>query len=126
MDHRHVVEHRELLDRLLGLEGPAHPPTGAAVVRHLQEILAERVNRSRHRTDKPAEDVEERRLAGTVGSDQTAGPLLEAQAHPVERRDSTEADSQVTDFNHAFSPSVAARRPRPNRSPPRRLMSRGT
>ena len=45
-DHRHVVEHRQLLDRLLGLEGPAHPPAGPAEVSDRQQVVAERATRS--------------------------------------------------------------------------------
>ncbi len=47
VDHRHVVVDRQLLDRLLGLERPPHAPAGAAEVGHLQQVLAERLDRSR-------------------------------------------------------------------------------
>ena len=42
VDHRDVVEDRELLDRLLGLERPPQAPARAPVVGHLQQVLAER------------------------------------------------------------------------------------
>ena len=47
VDHRDVVEHRELLDRHLGLERAPQPPARAPVVDHLEQVVAERADRSR-------------------------------------------------------------------------------
>ena len=72
VDHRHVVEDRQLLDRHLGLERPPQPPARAAEVGHLQQVLAEGGDRAGRRLDEAAEHVEERRLAGAVWADQPA------------------------------------------------------
>ena len=42
VNHRHVVEHGQLLDRHLRLERPSQPPACPLVVGHPQQVLAER------------------------------------------------------------------------------------
>ena len=83
VDHRDVVEDRELLDRLLGLERAPQPPPRAAEVRHRQQVLAEGARRvPAGRLDESAEHVEERRLAGPVGPDQPARALSNLTSMP--------------------------------------------
>ena len=114
VDHRDVVVHRQLLDRLLGLERAAHSPPRAAVVRHREQVLAERRDLPLDRLDETAEHVEERRLAGAVGPDQPARPLLEGHAHAVERNDAAEADGQIGDLDQdSRSRGAAGRLNRP-------------
>ena len=72
VDEAHVVEHRQLGDRLLGLERPAQPPARPPEVGHRQQVVAERRDGPAGRPDEPAEHVEERRLAGAVRPDQPA------------------------------------------------------
>ena len=57
VDHRDVVEDRELLDRHLGLERPPQSPARAAVVGHLQQVLAEGGDRAGGRLDEAAEST---------------------------------------------------------------------
>ena len=108
MDHRDVVEHRQLLDRLLGLERPPQAPARAPVVGHPQQVLAERRDRADGRLDEAAEDVEERRLAGAVRADQAAGAAGEDDAHVVDRRDAGEAHREALDLDHGGFLSAAA------------------
>ena len=107
MDHRDVVEHRQLLDRLLRLERAPQAPAGAPVVDHLEQVLAERADRARGGLDEAAEDVEERRLAGAVRADQAARAAREDDAHVVDRRHAGEADGEPFDLDHA---AASARR----------------
>ena len=100
MDHGDVLEHRERLDRLLGLERAPEPPAGAAEVDHLEQVLAEGADRSRGGLDEAAEDVEERRLAGAVRPDQAAGAAREGDGHVVDRGHPREADGEVLDLDH--------------------------
>jgi hypothetical protein len=100
VDHRHVVVDRELLDRLLGLEGPAQAPAGAPVVGHRQKVLVVGAYRSGDRPHEAAQHVEERRLAGAVGADEPAGPAGELDAHAVDRGHAAEADGQAVDRDH--------------------------
>src|SRR6185503_8647835 len=112
VDHRDVVEHRELLDRLFRLERPAQAPAGALVVGHPEQVLAEGADRPRSRLDEPGEDVEERRLARSVGADQAAGATREGDAHTVDRGDAREADGEVLDLDHAAPRPTTLPRPR--------------
>ena len=122
IDQRDVIEHRQLLDRLLGLERPPHPPPRAAEMDDRQQVFAERAYCPPGRPDETAQDVEERRLAGTVGADQPAGTVLEGQTHAIERGDAAEADSQAVNFDR---PGPAQPAPPPDCEGPRRRL-RGT
>src|ERR1700722_14379632 len=104
VDHRHVVVDGQVGDRLLGLEGAAHPPAGAAEMRHPQQVLVERGDGAGRRADEPGQHVEERGLAGAVRADQPAHAVGERQAHPVERGDAAVPDGEVLDLDHAPSP----------------------
>ena len=118
VDHRHVVEHGELLDRLLRLEGAPQAPAGPPVVDHLEQILSEGADRARRRLDEAGEDVEERRLPGAVRADQAARALRERHAHVVDGRDAGEADREPFDLDHApRTPSVTAWRGAARASP---------
>ena len=106
VDHRHVVEDRELLDRHLGLERPPQAPARPAVVGHLQQVLAEGGDRPGGRLDESAHHVEEGRLAGAVRADQAAGSALEDDRHAVDRGDASETDGEVVDLDHASALGV--------------------
>ena len=125
VDHRHVVEHGELLDRLLRLEGAPQAPAGPPVVDHLEQILSEGADRAGRRLDEAGEDVEERRLPGAVRADQAARALRERDAHVVDGRDAGEADREPFDLDHAAAPfrnrfGEAAARASPGPSAPGR------
>src|SRR3954463_10436596 len=127
MRERDVRRDAQLLDRLLGLERAPQAPAGAAEVRHGEQIVAERADAARRGHHEAAEDVEERRLAGAVRADQAARARLEADGHPVERRDAAEADGQVLDLDQrARSWAGVRRRPAPPIAPHSRARSRGT
>ena len=89
---QHVLVHREVGDGLLGLERPAQAPPRPLEVGDREEVVAERDDPSGERPDEPAEDVEERRLAGAVGADQAARAAGERDRHPIDRDDAAEAD----------------------------------
>jgi hypothetical protein len=108
VDHGDVVEDRELLDRLLGLERAAQAPACATEVRHPQQVVAEAADCALRGADESAEDVEERRLACSVRPDQPARPAREDDADVVERRDAGEADGQAADLDHGAFFSAAA------------------
>src|SRR5581483_12094996 len=57
--------------------------------------------------DEAAQDVEERGLARAVRSDETARPLIERQAHGVQRGDAAVADGQAVDFDHGTRSGVS-------------------
>ena len=76
----HVLVHGEVGDRLLGLERSAQPPPRPLEVGDRQEIVTEREHPAGVRPHEPAEDVEERRLAGAVGPDQAACAAGEGDA----------------------------------------------
>ena len=123
---RDVVEDRQLLDRLLGLERPPQPPSRPPEVGHAEQVLAERADAPCGRADEAAQHVEERRLAGAVRADQAARPGREHDGHPVERRDAAEADGEILDLDHAIAPPApAAAAHGPPRSRPRFLRSFG-
>ena len=105
VDHRDVVEDRELLDRLLGLERPPEAPARASEVDHLEEVLPERLDRAGGRLHEPREHVEERRLPRTVRTDEAARAAGKGHAHVVDRRDAGEANGEVLDLDHE-EPSV--------------------
>ena len=85
VDDRHVVVHRQRLDRLLGLERATEAPPRTPEVGHPEEVLTERLDRTGRRLDEAAQHVEERRLAGAVRPDQPARAARERHAHVVER-----------------------------------------
>src|SRR5262249_52866557 len=101
VDHRDVVEDRELLDRLLGLERAPEAPAGAAVVDQLQQVLAERPDRAFRGLHEAGQDVEERRLSGAVRADPPTGAARERDAHVVDRGDPGEAHREAFDLDHA-------------------------
>ncbi len=103
VDHRDVVEHRQLLDRHLGLERAPQPPARAAVVDHLEQVVAECADRPCGRLDEAAQDVEERRLSRPVRPDQAARAAGEDDADVVDRRHAGEADGQPLDLDHDAS-----------------------
>src|ERR687891_737815 len=86
--------------RRLGLERPPQPPAGPLEVGDRQQVLAEGADPARGRADEPAEHVEERGLAGAVGSDQAARAGGEVERHRVDRHDAAEADGEVLHLDH--------------------------
>src|ERR1700722_19964183 len=104
MGERHVVVDRQLFDRLLGLERAPHAPLGATEVGDLEQVVTERGHAPGGRLDKPAEHVEEGRLARAVRPDQATGAVLEPDGHRIKWRDAAEADGEVGDLDHKPSP----------------------
>ncbi len=70
LEQRHRREQRQVLERA----GDAEP--GDAVRRHVEQVLAVEPHRARRRLVDAADDVEHRRLAGTVRTDQAADLAL--------------------------------------------------
>jgi hypothetical protein len=65
-----VLQHRRVLEQLDVLEGPGDAHLGHAVGRHVRQVVAlERDGPGGGHVD-PADQVEHRGLAGTVGADQ--------------------------------------------------------
>ena len=106
----HVVEHRELLDRLLGLEGASQSPARPFEVGQRQEVLAHRIDTTAARGDEAGQHVEERRLAGAVGADEATRPFRELNGHLIQRDDTAEVDRQLLDVDHASTPFFSAAR----------------
>ncbi len=74
---------------------------------HLQKVGAVEGDRTLGRFVQPADDVEQRRLAGAVGSDQGADlAFIEAEGETVERLDAPETNPHVLDVQqrHVTSP----------------------
>ncbi len=106
-DQEHVLVHRKVRDRLLGLERAPHAPARPPEVGHREQVVAERAHDACDRPHEPAEHVEERRLAGTVRPDETARARRERDGHPVERHDAAEPHRQPVDLDHAVGSAAS-------------------
>jgi hypothetical protein len=90
LEQRHGREQREVLERA----GDA--VVGDAVRLDAQQIGAVEVESAGGRLVDPADDIEHRRLARAVGSDQPANlTLVDRERQTVERDDATEAQGDV-------------------------------
>jgi hypothetical protein len=90
VEHRHAVEQRHVL------EGATDADLRDAVARAPQDRLAFEQDVTAVWRVEPAEAVEERRLAGAVGTDQ-AGDLAgkNVERHAIESHDAAEADRDI-------------------------------
>ena len=101
VDHRDVVEDRELLDRLLGLERPPQAPARAPEVRH----RAAGPRRTRGSCPRPGLTNPQRTLKNVVlpapfGPIRPQVPPGKATLIVVDRRHAGEADGEILDLDH--------------------------
>src|SRR4029077_14070589 len=96
-DH-HVLQDRERREQRQVLERPGHTDAGDLVGTQRQQVLTVEGDVALARLVETTDAVEQRGLAGTVRSDEGADvPLLDLEAQPIERDDTTEADAQIFD-----------------------------
>ena len=67
---RHVLEHGQPLEELVDLEGAAQPALDARLLRQRGDVLAGQPDLARRRRQASGDQVDERGLAGAVGTDQ--------------------------------------------------------
>src|SRR5207247_1534914 len=107
--HQEVVQHRHVVEQTQVLERAGHAAGGDRVGRAGQQGFALERDRPSRRMVDPRDAVEERRLAGPVGTDH--GERLarrEREADPGERRDAAEVERDVTDLEQVSHRLVAA------------------
>jgi hypothetical protein len=68
----HVLEHRKLGEDLGDLECTRHPERNALIRRHRRDVASVKGDGTRRRLEKPADEIEERGLAGAVRPDDGA------------------------------------------------------
>ena len=93
-----VVEHGQVLEEGDVLEGAGQAHGGDPVGTPAEDVLPQQLDRALLGPVDPRQHVEERRLAGAVGSDdgeQLARPDLEAD--PVDRLDAREGQVDVVE-----------------------------
>ena len=98
-----VFEHGEAAEQQVELESPHHPQPGDTVGTHSGDVLALKVNLSGGRFEKSRDEVEQRRLAGTVRPDDAEDfPFLDVKVEPIDRVHAAEALPQVVDLKQWF------------------------
>src|SRR5690606_20513629 len=101
----HVVEHGRHVEEFDVLEGARDAEAGNAVRRHLRDVLALEADTAGCRLIDAAYEVEDRRLAGAVRTDDREDlALVDAEADAVDGLDAAEMHGQVFDFQqrHRF------------------------
>ena len=93
-----VLEHGRVLEQLDVLERAGDAEAGDLVRRAPAEVDAVELDRSRRRRVEPADEVEDRRLAGAVRADQREHlAARDVEGHAVDGADAAEADAEVLD-----------------------------
>ena len=94
-----VFEYGETAEQQVELESPHHPLPGNQVGTHSGDVLALKVNLSSGRLEKSGDEVEQRRLAGTIGPDDAEDfPFVDVKVEPIDRIHAAEALLQVVDL----------------------------
>ena len=96
--NQQILQHCRLFKQLDILEGPADARMDDAMRRQLEQVVLTVVNRARRRLVEPADQVENRALAGTVRTDDReylTGLYLER--YVFNRMHAAEFDRQVAD-----------------------------
>jgi hypothetical protein len=96
-----VLQHRGVLEELDVLEGAGDAVARHHMRRHARNHLALEAHLARGRPVERGDQVEDRRLAGAIGSDQRehlVGPDLEG--HVVHGQQAAEADREIRGFEH--------------------------
>ena len=112
--HHHVLEQAHRREQGEVLKRPGDPEGGDAVGRHSQQVLAVVRHAARRRLVDPADDVEHRRLAGSVGTDQPADvPRLDPECQAVQGDDAAEANRHFlhVDQGHRLAPTISRNLP---------------
>src|SRR5665647_430829 len=92
----HVLLHRHVLEKARDLEGPAEPQVAALPRRHLVDPLTLEVDLAGVRSHAAGDQVEERGLARSVGSDQPGdGSLANDETGVVDRHQAAEPLSLI-------------------------------
>jgi len=100
-----VVHHRKVRKQRDVLEGAADADLGDPVRRPRQDARALHQDVAGRRLVEPRQAVEERRLAGAVGADQSEDlALVHVEGHTVERNDAAEHDADVANREQGRCP----------------------
>src|SRR5207302_2040925 len=114
---RDVLTRGERIEELVALVHPRQSATRELVGTHAGHIRTAQPHRAARRRKLSSEDVEERRLAGAVGSDDRVTlAVRDAQRHAVECDDTAELAPQPLCFDHVRAPAGEARRSRARRA----------
>src|SRR2546423_10163425 len=104
--HPDIVIGRQRVDDLLLLEGPAQPPARPAMRGHAEQVRPLGIHATARWLDEAAEDVEQSRLAGTIGTDQAADAGRQLERDAVKRPYAAEGDRELMHVQHGAFPPV--------------------
>ncbi len=103
-----VVEHRHLREQLDVLEGAGDPQVGDAIRAHPEEVLAHEPDRPLLGVIHARDAVEDRGLAGAVGTDDGEQlPGLDREAHVVDGGDAGKRQGHVLEIENRRAGRVA-------------------
>src|SRR5499426_767250 len=98
---RDIVEHRQIPEERVDLEGSADAALHARLLREPGDVLAAEQDPPRRRSEPAGEHVHEGRLAGPVGADQRVPRArLQPEVDVVRDRQGAEALAQAARFEH--------------------------
>src|SRR5438477_1702513 len=105
----HVLEHGESREDVGALEGPPDAQPAEIVRRHARDVAAVERDVPAIGTQMTGDQVEERGLAGAVGSDDGADRAARhAERHAGDGHEAVEALGEIADLKHsAASPARA-------------------
>src|SRR5215470_12512206 len=107
----HALEYGEPRKERRDLERPRQSELCAPVRRHARHVLTLEANASRRRPVDARDDVEQRGLAGAVGSnDRQALPRRDREAHAAQRGETAEVVGEPLDLERGHGPECPSRR----------------
>jgi len=108
---KQVLEHGEVLERVRNLERAADAGDAARARRRLRDVAAVEPDGAAVRPDEPGDQVEQRRFAGAVRSDDAQRlARCDVEADAVDSLQRAERSGQIVEpQDHAAQPAVRAR-----------------